>query len=142
MKLTNNFWLWEFIHPDLYSQYPASICLGLLDFRVIKTAQFIRSRYDKRVTINTWKNNGKYLSSGFRPWDDGIGAKLSQHKFGRAADLKIEDMEAEEIREDIRSNFVEFRKNGLTTIENKTPTWIHFDCRITKRDTLFELDYK
>jgi hypothetical protein len=142
MKLTKNFWLWEFMHPDIFYQHPASICLGLLDFRVIKTAQFIRDRHGKRVTINTWKNGGEYLSSGFRPYFDKTGVKLSQHKFGRAADLKIEDIDPEEIREDIKKNFIEFRKNGLTTIENDTPTWLHFDCRITKRDTLFEIDYK
>jgi hypothetical protein len=142
MKLTKNFWLWEFVHPDIYNQYPASISLGLLDFRVIKTAQFFRDRYNKKVMINTWRNEGGYISSGFRPFFDETGAKFSQHRFGRAADLKVEDMDSEEIREDIRSNFIEFRKNGLTTIESKTPTWVHFDCRITKRETLFEVDYK
>ena len=136
MKVSKDFSLAEFLTPEIYELHPEN-GIWFLDPRIITIAQFIRDRYGKPVTINNYLDGGSYTNSGFRDPHCEIGAKLSQHKFGRAADFKVEDMDPEEIRKDIIRNFDQFRKFGLTTIEADTPTWLHADCRWTDLDTLF-----
>jgi len=59
---------------------------------------------------------------------------MSQHRFGRAIDLKVKGMKADEVREDIIQNFDIYKKVGLTTIEDGAfaPTWCHIDIRDTE----------
>jgi len=135
MKVSKNFWLQEFLPPDLYEMSPQS-GIWMIDRRIINIAQFIRERYGKPVTINNWHSGGQYKESGFRNPFTKTGALLSQHKFGRAIDAKIDGLHPEEIREDIRQNYALFRVVGLTTIEVDTPTWVHMDCRNTNQDSL------
>ena len=137
MKLTANFTLQEFIDPDTYKKYGTS-SIWFIDPRIVNLAQFIRERLGKPCTINNWTSGGQYQLSGFRPPECTIGAKLSQHRFGRAIDLKVKDMTADEVREDIISNYDVYKKVGLTTIEDGAyaPTWCHIDIRDTKSDEL------
>lgn len=135
MKLSKNFWLQEFLPPEIFEMSPAGILF--LDPRIIAIAQAVRDRYGKPVTINNWMDGGNYINSGYRDPLCKVGALFSQHKFGRAADLKIEDMVEEEVRQDIIKNWDHFRQFGLTTIESDTLTWVHCDCRWTNQDKLF-----
>jgi len=59
-----------------------------------------------------------------------IGAKRSQHKYGRAFDFTV-DMPLTEVFSDIILNKEKFMKKGLTAIESieKSRTWIHVDVR-------------
>ena len=105
-------------------------------------AQFIRDRHAKPVTINNWSGGGQYKYSGFDP-PGGYrkSTSLSQHRFGRAIDVKLMgevNKGADILRDDIISNFDLYRKFGLTTIEDSaySPTWLHCDVRNTRMDEL------
>ena len=133
MKLTSNFSLQEFIDPDTYKRFGTS-SVWFIDPKIVTLAQFIRERLGKPCTINNWSNGGKYQYSGFRPPKCSVGASMSQHRFGRAIDLKVRGMKADEVREDIIQNFDIYKKVGLTTIEDGAfaPTWCHIDIRDTE----------
>ena len=135
--LTTNFRLEEFIDPDTFKKYGES-SIWFIDPRIVTLAQSMRDRLGKPCTINSWSGGGQYQYSGFRPPQCSIGAKLSQHRFGRAIDLKVSGMTADEVRDDIIGNFDIYKKAGLTTIEDGAyaPTWCHIDIRDTGLDTL------
>ena len=136
MKVSQNFHLKEFVPKEIYSKWGAS-SIWFIDRRVINIAQFIRERFKLPVTIN----GAGYNMSGFRPPSTTVGAKLSQHRFGRAADVKLlgqQNKGADMLRDDIIKNFSLYKKLGLTTIEDAkfSPTWLHFDVRETNQDEL------
>lgn len=135
--LTNNFRLEEFIDPGTFKKFGEQ-SIWFVDPRLVTLAQFIRDRLGKPCTINNWHGGGKFQFSGFRPCSCKTGATLSQHRFGRAIDLKVKGMLADEVRNDIIGNFDIYRKAGLTTIEDGeyAPSWCHIDIRDTKLDTL------
>lgn len=141
MKLTNNFRLAEFIDPETYKQYGEK-SIWFIDPKVVAICQKLRERMNKPLTVNNWYDGGDYSLSGFRPAGTSVGASKSQHKFGRAADVKMlgePDNGAFLLRDEITFNFEMYRELGLTTIEDETfaPTWCHFDIRWTKQETLF-----
>ena len=141
MKEAPNFVIQEFVDPVTYSQRGEK-SLELIDERIVKLAQVFRDYFKARVTINDWHTGGHYKESGLRTFDTTTGARLSQHKFGRAIDMKIEGYEAEGVRSEIRKNAEYFMAHGLTTIEKDTPGWVHVDCRWTGMDTLLEVPMK
>ena len=80
------------------------------------------------MIANTHHWGGAHQYRGWRSGDCEIGAKYSQHKFGRALDLVPAEVTAEEIRQDIK-----LRKRGnifqyITCIEDGVG-WLHFDTR-------------
>ncbi|KKN72982.1 hypothetical protein LCGC14_0405360 [marine sediment metagenome] len=165
IKVSDNFWLWEFFDKETYEKCSKNVLIGILDPKIIALSQYIRNRYDLAVTINNWKSGGFYSFSGFRPptykikesdfkdivckpcleeiksIPDPVGATLSQHKFGRACDYKIAGMTPEEFRIDIKESFRSFKVRGLSTIELGTDTWTHCDVRATGKHTLLEVPF-
>jgi len=138
LKVSANFNLKEFIDPYTYGKFGDS-SIWFIDPRIVTLAQFIRERLGKPCVINNWSTGGQYQYSGFRPPQCTVGAKLSQHRFGRAIDLKCSGMSADEVREDIIKNFDVYKKStALTTIEdgNYAPTWCHIDIRETNIEEL------
>jgi len=102
----------------------------LFDVRALITLDRLRGRYGK-THMNNWKWGGKDNSKGYRPPDDPEGAKLSQHRYGRAGDPKFEMVTADEVREDL-FNHPEYPTFGyITAIEDGAiaKTWFHFDTR-------------
>ena len=96
----------------------------LFDNRVLYIGDRIRKRYGKMIA-NTWYWGGVHQYRGWRPSRCPVGARWSQHKFGRAEDLVPVEVTAEEIRQDIKAgeNF-----SGITCIEDGV-NWLHFDVR-------------
>ena len=135
MKILPNFILQEFVPKSTFKTHKENSVI-FLDDRIVHLAQFLRDRYDKPMVINTWhtNKNNVYNYRGYRPFNTAIGAKYSQHKFGRAIDFHIPRMEVKEIYEDIINNQGEMWVHGMRGIENvkETPTWIHVDCRLTE----------
>jgi len=135
VRLSKHFLLVEFVPPVIYyalgerSRY-------LIDERVVRICEFLRDHFDKPVTINDWYWAGSYEESGLRLIETTTGALYSQHKYGRAADIKIEDITPAEVRQVIQRYKDVFMGMGLTTIEKDTPTWTHFDCRFTGMDEI------
>lgn len=128
MQLTKSFVLQEFIPKSIYAQF-GDKSVQFLDPRLPILVQEIRNLWGKSITINNWNIGGTYHESGFRHPTTGTGATLSQHKFGRAGDLKSADTDYNEFRQFIRDNFTHLNKFGLTTIELGTSTWLHIDMR-------------
>lgn len=87
------FILEELVYPDIFKEYETKGKLhrlwGLLDTDMLKTCDRIRFFIDTGVKINDWKWGGVFKESGLRPSGTSTGASLSQHKYGRAGDLKF-----------------------------------------------------
>ncbi|MEI6062053.1 MAG: hypothetical protein WCR72_15230 [Bacteroidota bacterium] len=136
-----NFVIQEFIDPVTFG-IRGERSIEMIDSRIVSLAQFFRNHFKVSVTINNWHLGGQYKESGTRSFLSKTGAALSQHKMGRAIDMKLEGLDPEHIRREIRLNFALFKAAGLTTIEKDTPTWVHADCRFTGIETLYEVPYK
>lgn len=137
-RLTDNIYLDEVVHPSIYSARGEK-SIELLDMRIIVGAQSIRDIIDRPMIFNNWWDGGKLQNRGLRPFDAAVGAKFSQHKYGRAVDFHVPGMTIAQIHEVIMAHENQLLGAGLiTTIEDKrdTPTWVHIDCRHTCLDRL------
>ena len=132
MKISENFDLQEFVPKEVYAKF-GDASLQFIDKRIVDVVQLLRDLTGKAVTVNNWHTGGKYNESGYRVPDTKTGAFYSQHKSGRAADVKVAGMTPKEVVALILKNKKSFMDLGLTTIENTdaTPTWTHLDCRWT-----------
>jgi len=141
VQITKNFSVQEVVPPDVYAAR-GDAAAQLMDIRIVNVAQWIRDQTGKSITINNWKSGGQYKESGLRNFETSTGAKWSQHKFGRALDLKVEGLNPEDVRQFIRDNWNVLKKIGLSCIEKDTPSWVHIDCRYTGLETLLEVPYQ
>ena len=108
----------------------------LLEPKMLWTIDQLRKIYGS-ITINNWKWGGQFQYSGFRPKHCLTGAAYSQHRLGKAFDLKFKDHEPAKIREDIRNNPDREEFKYITCVEEDTPTWLHIDCRGIKNRILW-----
>ncbi len=139
-QVSKNFIIQEFVNKELFIAF-GNNSIWFVDHRIIQFCQWLRDYLGKSITINNWHVGGNYNESCFRLPDTMTGAKLSQHKFGRAVDLKIDGYAPEEIRGIIRKNFDLVNVNyGITTIEKDTPSWTHVDCRFIGLNKIFEVN--
>jgi hypothetical protein len=143
LKVSKNFYLDEFVPRSIYKKYGFK-SIWFLDPRLIDLAQGIRDFLGVPVTINNWMTGGRRQYSGYRPPRSSVGAYYSQHKFGRALDIKVKlsalDLHSYEgLRDIIRNNYKHFKTLGVTTIEKNTKTWLHLDMRQTNEKELFEV---
>ena len=131
-QITENFNLDEFIHPDYMRKFGKN-ALWFIDHRIVTIAQELRHDLGVPITINNYETGGQYKSSGLRVQSAKIGAKYSQHKYGRAIDCKFKGISIQEAFDFLMHNQGKYFNLGLTTIENieHTPTWLHLDCRLT-----------
>lgn len=87
----------ELVYPKLYLTTGNTEKLWVcFDVRLLVAIDAIKefltrvSGVNCPVVINNWKTGGTFRDSGLRDMDNkAVGAGLSQHKFGRAADLKF-----------------------------------------------------
>jgi hypothetical protein len=97
-----------------------------MDYRILKTVDVIREFFGKPCTINNWHLGGSRTNSGYRTPLTATGARWSQHRFGRAVDMLIKDVDAETARKEILKEKNHFPY--VTVIEDKV-SWLHVDCR-------------
>ncbi len=138
MKVSENFDLREFVHPSHWSK-GAAFAMKVVDARLFAVAQTVRDRLDAPIYINNWHVGGTFSLSGARPFDTSLGAKYSQHKFGRAIDLKGTQHTAKDIYNEISLNWsLIYQPLGVTRLEdiNHTPTWVHVDLAYTDSGNL------
>lgn len=140
MKVSKHFVIQEFVPKEIYDRF-GDKSIWFIDPIIIRVAQFFRDRYNVSIIINDWHMGGKRTLSGFRPPSTKLGAGLSQHRFGRAIDLKWKGLDPETIRKDIKENQKEFLAVGLTTVEKGTDSWIHCDCRNTGMNEIYFVPY-
>jgi len=138
MKASEHFDIKELVDPETY-RTRGDKSIELIDNRIIDCVELLRKITGRSIVINNWHSGGQYRESGLRQANTGTGARFSQHKFGRAMDLKVNGIDCEEVRNIIRLHWNEFKQLGLTTIEKDTPTWVHIDCRFTGKETLYEV---
>jgi len=141
MKLSKNFWLSEFVPPDIYHQYGDRAQWFISSINVM-IMQGLRDYFGKLITINNWHGGGSRQYSGFRPPSCPIGATLSQHRLGNAVDFLVADMAPQEVREAIikhrgdGTHSISFAARQITAMELNTNTWTHIDTRYTGQDEL------
>lgn len=119
---------YELVPKSTYEQLKNKpwIIWQLFDPRALYIGDRIRKRYGKMIA-NTWYWGGRHQYRGWRPSRCSVGARWSQHKFGRAEDLVPVEVTAEEIRRDIvGGKFSDL--NYITCLEFGIP-WLHFDTR-------------
>lgn len=117
----------ELVPPDSY-QYCKSKGLDpliLLDSRIVKIYATIKNKFP-RAYVNNWHLGGKFSQSGYR--NDGSGAPVSQHRFGRAIDIHGVDPRV------LYNHLLKWRLvwyRDITAIESlaDTPSWVHIDVR-------------
>ena len=122
----------ELVSPVVDNEYGESAIM-LFDDRILRSADAIRDYFGKPVTINNWASGGNRRYSGYRSDGDiasmrRLGthcAKMSQHRFGRALDLIVGDIPAEEVRSAIIADRALFP--GITRMEGGVD-WVHIDC--------------
>lgn len=141
MQLTKNFILQEFVPKEIYQVWGEK-SIQFLDFRIVEFAQLIRDNLGQRIVINNWHTGGQFNESGLRSFLTKTGTRMSQHKFGRAVDLKLVDLKnmplfdsGKILRQEVQKNW-DVYKHLITTTEADTTTWAHFDCRYTGSDDL------
>jgi len=128
MYLPNFFKPFELLPRELFcrTKKPDGLLSVLFDDRILKAADRLRDQYGP-MQANDWFWGGPNQFRGFRPFDCPVGAKLSQHKFGRAIDLLPLDAPVD----DIRSDLIEHPAiaGGLVTCIEADVPWLHIDCR-------------
>jgi hypothetical protein len=131
IKVSDNFFLDEFINPNDYAKYGAK-SIALVDNRLFKIAQYFRTELGLPVTINNWYTGGQYKESGLREQNTTTGAKLSAHKNGLAIDIKVKGMSGQQMYAWAKSRAKELYELGVRRIETPTltPTWLHLDLKL------------
>lgn len=131
--MLKNYIIQELVSPEIY-QARGERAWELIDTRAAETLQALRDRFGICM-VNNWHApyNGAFKSSGLRNWDDPVGAKYSQHKYGRGFDCKFRHASPQEVYAEILRDPSKFPH--LTTLEDVqfTPTWLHFDTRYHSR---------
>lgn len=107
----------------------------MIDPAIIRVLDLVRELAGSAVKINNWhyakKGEQVYTASGYRAQWENTGGRMSQHRCGRAADLKVAGFSPSLLLTLIQNNKAAFVAAGLTTFENVkyTPTWLHLDVR-------------
>ena len=127
MKASKNFHVWEFVHSSVYDIYGTKSIL-FLDPKLIESIQDIRDFFGKPIIVNNYRSGGRLKNRGFRPPQSRVGAKYSQHKFGRAFDFHMIGMSAEELRREILKR--PWKWPHIKRMENHV-NWVHIDLANT-----------
>lgn len=143
--IPKHFKIQELVPKDIFEEHKNNLPIlwGLFDSRLLWTIDALRVEFDTAIYINTWFNNFKnvfqkeFQYSGFRPAYCSEGAKYSQHKYGRAVDLKIPALKIENIIDKIKKEPNKPAFKYITCIEEKingnVPSWLHIDVRNCER---------
>lgn len=151
MKISKNFDIRELVPKEIWDLYGEK-SVWFIDPRTISFLQELRDILEElypgriSVNVNTWYNGGSRTKSGYRMPNEELGAKFSQHKFGRAVDIQVfimnganrSQMNPVEVNRIIFNHEKRLMDKGLTTVENVefTKTWNHLDCRPTNMTKL------
>lgn len=136
MNISPHFQLEEFVPKAIYDQYMAN-SIWFVDMRLVEGMEWIRSYFNASIIINNWHKGGPLQNRGYRPPNTTVGARLSQHKFGRACDFNVLGLKPDQVFDRLVADWGEVSKHTFfTTMEDKadTPSWSHIDLRCTKLD--------
>lgn len=128
----------EFVPREIFNLYGQK-SMWFISQGVVTSMVFLRNWFDASITINNWHTGGKFQNRAYRVPDSNVGARLSQHKFGKAIDFNVAGLTSDEVAKRIMDNWDELRTNvSFTTIEDPafTKGWTHLDTRYTFSDKL------
>lgn len=133
-SLIQDFKIEELVDKATFEKFGDNAWL-FLDKTALITLQQLRNTFGP-LTVNDWHWGGNFEYSGFRHPQCSIGAKLSQHKFGRAFDVKSTDFSAQEMQDYILAYPEKFPY--ITRMENAehTKKWLHFDVALTNENNI------
>ena len=125
MKLTKNFTLEELVHKDIIAKV-GDRSADFLHIALAPTLQAMRDKFGS-IVVNGMYKGKEFTRSGLRRPHGRIGAMLSAHKFGCAADCKFTDITPIEVQKYIMDHQDEFPY--ITRLENAliTETWLHVE---------------
>jgi hypothetical protein len=153
IKLSNNFFLDEFVDPFTYFKTPDN-GRSLVNKMMINAAQLFRDIVGVSCSINNWwsyyveNRNKKTIDqiikdiessntiskwSGIRTDRCTIGGTLSAHRNFKegAIDIRATGMNGKSMFEVVEKNAKKFYEVGVRRLEDfkDTPTWLHMDGR-------------
>ena len=138
IKVSEFFYLDELVAPEIYHKWGAK-SIYFLDRSLIIGLVALRKMTDAPIYINNWGIGGARKYSGLRPKDCLVGSKFSQHKFGRAFDIRSKLYSPAELRAILDEYATFFVGNGLITgYELDTDTWTHIENRVWKVDPFID----
>lgn len=108
--LTKHFIAQEYICKEIYNSLPnKNFSFFLIDARILVFQELLRFLTNKQIIINNYIFGGKFNNRGLRNQNSGIGAKYSQHNFGRATDFDVLSISADDVRKIIIENWEEIK---------------------------------
>ena len=116
-----HFIIQELVPPEVFDELGDHSWL-VLDPRAVVTLDQLREHFGI-CHVNNWHLGGELKYRGFRPMSCTVGAKYSQHRFGRAFDCSF-NVSAEIARRYIIENRESFP--FLSRLEDEV-NWLHFD---------------
>jgi len=133
--IAENFIIEELVCKDVFDRF-GQTAWQFFDPRLIITLDWIRNRLNKPVFINSWDSGGKFDERGYRCIQCSLVQKaitqkrlyVSPHMLGQGADLDVQGMVAEEIRQWLIKN-----KNIIPypiRLEDGV-SWVHCDVQDT-----------
>ena len=129
------FGLEELVAPEIFKARGERAWV-LLDVYALVTLDQLRERFGK-MTVNDWHWGGKFKDSGLRHESSTTGKWWSQHRFGRAFDIKPKDTTPQEIHVAILSDPDKFPHLRVLEAIAATPTWVHWDTRGHTRSSIW-----
>lgn len=124
-----HFRLRELVDPHFLAM-PDHLVWAMLDDNALRAIDALRDKFGPLLI-----NGAGYTESGLRRPDTKTGAKLSQHKSGRAFDIKPCDdhVTVGKMYAWILANQSQAYAMGIRRVEDIrfTPTWLHIDSKDT-----------
>lgn len=136
IKITNDFYLDEFIHPNIYNRFKSNSRL-YINQTLVELVQLIRDNYGEAININTWARGGNRINSGVRDYFKPLGKlNRSRHYYGLCADLTTADIK--KLQKHVDDNKDYYYDFGLRVIEDfrYTKTWLHISVENTGLETV------
>ncbi len=131
--IPKRFRAYEFVPPEIHEALGARSLSYVMDVRTLITADQLRTFFGVPIIINDWywkREQGvarkDWLTQrGYRLPKSKVGAKYSQHRFGRALDCTLIGISPTEARDVVVNHPAQFPY--VTRVEDAV-NWLHVDC--------------
>lgn len=137
MYKCKHFIIQELVAEDTFEELGEEACWQLFDERALMMIDGIRNFFGLPVLINNWHVGQSFHNRGYRSPDCPIGAIKSMHRYGKAFDMAISGVPAQEARKRIFENKDDKRLQYINRMEAEV-SWLHCDVKpVKERIVLF-----